>query len=104
MTMTMGNPKLLSPAEIRQFLNASEGIDLAASDRSGVYRWLCSAIDTHGSPRKRGVLREFPIKMTGLSVPQVTRLIGQYLRTGPAREGLWAASLRAPVPPRRLSC
>jgi transposase InsO family protein len=90
MTMTMGNPKLLSPVEIRQFLKASEGIDFAAADRAGVYRWIEETLQRYRYSRQskeaRGVLREFLVKMTGLSVPQVTRLIGQYLHTGQVRE------------------
>ena len=90
MTMTMGNPKLLSPAEIRQFLKASEGIDFAATDRSGVYRWIEETLQRYRYSRQskeaHGVVREFLVKMTGLSVPQVTRLIGQYLHTGQVRE------------------
>jgi transposase InsO family protein len=90
MTMTMGNPKLLSPAEIRRFLKASEGIDFSATERSGVYQWIEETLQRYRYSRQskeaRGVVREFLVKMTGLSVPQVTRLIGQYLRTGQVRE------------------
>jgi len=86
--MTTGNPKLLSPAEIRQFLNASEGIDVAASHRSGVYRWIGDLQRyrySRQSKEARGVLREFLINMTGVSVPQVTRLIGLMPSSGLCR-------------------
>src|ERR1700674_461430 len=90
MTVTMGTAKLRSAAEIRRFLQASEGIDFSGADRSGVYRWIEETLQGHRysqqSKEARGVLREFLIKMTGLSAPQVTRLIGRYLATGQVRE------------------
>jgi hypothetical protein len=86
----MGTAKLLSAAEIRRFLQASKGIDFSGADRSGVYQWIEETLQSHHysqqSKEARGVLREFFIKMTGLSVPQVTRLIGRYLATGQVRE------------------
>lgn len=90
MTVTMGIAKLLSAAEIRRFLQASKGIDFSGAERSGVYRWIEETLQgqhySQQSKEARGVLREFIIKMTGLSVPQVTRLIGRYLATGQVRE------------------
>ena len=90
MTVTMGNAKLLSAAEIRRFLKASEGIDFTGTERAGVYPWIEETLQRYRYSRQskeaRGVLREFLIKMTGLSVPQVTRLIGRYLHTGQVRE------------------
>jgi len=90
MTLTMGNVKLLSPAEIRRFLEASDGIDFSGSERCGVYQWIEETLQRYRYSRQtkeaRGVLREFIIKMTGLSVPQVTRLVGRYLHTGQVRE------------------
>lgn len=90
MTVIMGNAKLLSPAEIRRFLQASEGIDFTGAGRAGVYQWMEQTLQRYRYSRQskeaRGVLREFLGKMTGLSVPQVTRLIGHYLHTGQVRE------------------
>lgn len=90
MTLTMGNTKLLSPAEIRRFLKASEGIDFTGTERSGVYQWIEETLQRYRYSRQskeaRGLLREFIVKMTGLSVPQATRLIGRYLDSGQVRE------------------
>jgi hypothetical protein len=90
MTLIMGNVKLLSPAEIRRFLEASAGIDFSGSGRCGVYQWIEETLQHYRYSRQpkeaRGVLREFIVKMTGLSVPQVTRLIGRNLHTGQVRE------------------
>jgi transposase InsO family protein len=90
MKVTMGTAKLLSAAEIGRFLQASQGIDFSGTDRSGVYQWIEETLQGHHYSRQskeaRGVLREFIHKMTGLSVPQVTRLIGRYLASGQVRE------------------
>ena len=91
MRVTMGNAKILSPAQIWGFLEASDGIDFSGTDRAGVYQWIEETLRYRYSQQLkevRGVLREFlvKVKMTGLSVPQVTRLIGRYLHTGQVRE------------------
>jgi len=90
MTVTMGSGKILSAEQIRQFLKASAGIDFSAADRTGVYRWIEETLQRYRyrqlSKEGRGVLREFLVKMTSLSVPQMTRLVGQYLHTGQVRE------------------
>jgi len=90
MTVTMGDVKLLSAAEIRRFLEASQGIDFSGTERGGVYQWIEETLQRYRYSRQskeaRGLLREFVIKMTGLSVPQATRLIGRYLHTGQVRE------------------
>jgi transposase InsO family protein len=90
MTLIMGNAKLLSAVAIRRFLEASEGIDFSGAERYGVYQWIEETLQRYRysqqSKEARGVLREFIIKMTGLSVPQVTRLIGRYLHEGQVRE------------------
>jgi hypothetical protein len=86
----MGNAKLLSAAEIGRFLEASKGIGFSGAERCGVYQWIEETLRRYRYSRQskevRGVLREFIIKMTGLSVPQVTRLIGRYLDVGQVRE------------------
>ena len=86
----MGDAKLLSAAEIRRFLEASQGIDFSGTERGGVYKWIEETLQRYRYSRQskeaRGILREFVIKMTGLSVPQVTRLIGRYLNTGQVRQ------------------
>ena len=90
MTVTMGSAKLLSPPQLRLFLQASQGIDFNGTDRTGVYEWVEETLQRYHYSRQskeaRGVLREFLVKMTGLSVAQVTRLIGRYLDTGQVRE------------------
>ncbi|MGH9575837.1 MAG: DDE-type integrase/transposase/recombinase [Terriglobales bacterium] len=71
-------------------MEASEGIDFSGTERGGVYQWIEETLQRYRysqqSKEARGVLREFLLKTTGLSVPQVTRLVGQYLHTGQVRE------------------
>lgn len=90
MTVTMGNAKLLNPSQLRRFLEASQGIDFSGTERAGVYQWVEETLQRYHYSRQskeaRGVLREFLVKMTGLSVPQVTRLIGRYLHSGQVRQ------------------
>jgi hypothetical protein len=85
----MGSMRVLNPAEIRRFLDASDGINFNGTERSGVYRWVEETLQHYHysrlSKEARGMLREFLVKMTGLSVPQITRLIGRYLHTGQVR-------------------
>jgi hypothetical protein len=90
MTVTMGNRKVLSTEQIRKFVESSDGIDFTGQNRAGVYEWVEETLQRHQyreqSKEARGVLREFLVKITGLSVAQVTRLIGQYLETGQVME------------------
>lgn len=85
----MGSVRVLNPAEIRRFLEASDGINFNGTERAGVYRWVEETLQRYRysrlSKEARGMLREFLVKMTGLSVPQITRLIGRYLLTGQVR-------------------
>lgn len=85
----MGTAKLLSPSQLQRFLEASRGIDFSGTERAGVYQWIEETLQRYHYSRQskeaRGVLREFLVKMTGLSVPQVTRLVGRYLHTGQVR-------------------
>src|SRR2546421_529892 len=90
MRVTMGSAKILSAEQIRRFLEASEGLDFSGADRAGAYQWIEQTLQRYHyaeqSKEARGVLREFLVKTTGLSVPQVTRLIGRYLHGGQVRE------------------
>src|SRR5260370_8683605 len=89
MRVTMGNAKILSPAQIQGFLEASDGIDFSGTDRAGVYQWIEETLQgyrySQQSKEVRGVLRELLVKLTGLSGPQVTRLIARYLHTAQIR-------------------
>src|SRR5438309_1365803 len=48
MRVTMGNAKILSPAQIRGFLEASDGIDFSGTERAGVYQWIEETLQGDG--------------------------------------------------------
>jgi transposase InsO family protein len=76
----------LSLEEIRQLLEASEGIRFAGIKRAQVYSWielvLCEQEYARQGKASRGLLRRYIEKMTGMSRAQVTRLIGRYIASG----------------------
>ncbi|MFN7992024.1 MAG: hypothetical protein U0Q18_00390 [Bryobacteraceae bacterium] len=79
----MGSSRILSPEEIPEFLKASAGIDFSAAERASVLPMDGGGAGTLSMPdpdeQGSGVPREFLTKTVGLSVQQVTRLIGQNL-------------------------
>jgi transposase InsO family protein len=76
----------LSLEEIRQLLEASEGIRFAGVKRAQVYSWiellLCEQEYARQGKASRGLLRRYIEKITGMSRAQVTRLIGRYMAGG----------------------
>src|ERR1700723_1965945 len=82
----MQEAEKLSLEEIRQLLEASEGIRFAGVKRAQVYSWielvLCEQEYARQGKSSRGLLRRYIEKMTGMSRAQVTRLIGRYIATG----------------------
>jgi hypothetical protein len=86
----MQNAENLSQEQIREFLEASAGIQLKGGGRSEVYVWtervLVAQEFGRQGKKERGVIRAYVEKMTGLSRSQMTRLIRAYLDTGSVRE------------------
>ena len=82
----MQEAEKLSLEEIRQLLEASEGIRFAGVKRAQVYSWielvLCEQEYARQGKASRGLLRRYIEKMTGMSRAQVTRLIGRYIANG----------------------
>lgn len=82
----MQEAEKLSLEEIRQLLEASEGIRFAGVKRAQVYSWielvLCEQEYARQGKASRGLLRRYIEKMTGMSRAQVTRLIGRYIASG----------------------
>ena len=86
MQIKMQNAEALNGQQIEEFLKGSEGIEFAGMDRAGIYQWterLLVARAFIGLSRKeRGAIRRYASKMTGLSLPQITRLIRSYVQSG----------------------
>lgn len=84
--MQMQNAETLSPDGIREFLNLSREIEFTAQNRAEVYAWVHRTLVAQEYARqgkkRRGLLRAYIKKMTGLSLPQIARLIRMYRATG----------------------
>ena len=88
----MQNASKLNLQQIQQFLHSSEEIRFKGKGRAEIYAWVARTLRQHGYSRQnraaKGLLRQYLVKMTGLSRAQITRLIQQYRQGGelqPAR-------------------
>jgi len=76
------NPSL---EQIRAFLEASQEVHFHAEGRADIYAWVDRTLRQQDyakvSRATKGLVRLYLIKMTGLSRAQVTRLIGQFVKT-----------------------
>ena len=81
----------MSLEQIQAWVEGSEGVELAAPDRSDIYGWTKQIlIDQQYHMLKRqdkGLMRRFIVKATGRSRAQATRRIGQYKATGDVKPG-----------------
>jgi transposase InsO family protein len=86
MQIRMQNAEALNGQQINEFLKGSEGIEFAGTDRAGIYKWvellLVNQEFAIQSRKQRGAIRRYACKVTGLSLPQMTRLIRSYVQTG----------------------
>lgn len=82
----MQNGEKLTPQQISEFLKGSEEISFTAGSKAEVYSWVQGVLVAQEfagqSKGDRGSIRAYIEKVTGLSVPQATRLIRQYRETG----------------------
>src|SRR5580658_676357 len=86
MQIRMQNSESLTRQQISDFLKASEEIVFSGANQAEVYAWVervLVAQEFQGQSKKdRGAIRAYVEKVTGLSTPQVTRLIRKYKSTG----------------------
>jgi transposase InsO family protein len=86
MQIRMQHAETLTTEQIEEFLSGSKSIEFVAQDRCEVYAWtertLVAQEYQKQSKKRRGAIRAYVAKVTGLSLPQVTRLIRRYKRTG----------------------
>src|SRR6266404_5328713 len=82
--MKEGEP--LSLEQIRAFVEGSGEVRFEAHNRNEVYGWVDETLRHHDYAQLRregkGLVRRYVAKMTGLSRPQVMRLIGCFQRDG----------------------
>jgi transposase InsO family protein len=86
MQMHMHNAESLTKQQIQEFLRGSRDIEFSGQSRGERYdliqRVLVAQEYASQSKKQRGAVRAYLSKITGLSLPQMTRLIGQYKRDG----------------------
>ncbi len=82
----MQNAEALTGQQIAEFLKGSEGIAFCGADRASIYQWTEELLvaQEYGckGKKERGAIRRYACKVTGLSLPQMTRLIRSYRATG----------------------
>lgn len=82
----MQNAETLTQEKIQEFLKSSESIEFTGQDRGELYAWVQRVLvgqEYAGQgKKKRGWIRAYVSKVTGLSLAQVTRLIRQYRQEG----------------------
>jgi transposase InsO family protein len=86
MQIQMRKAESLEPEAMDAFLRASEAIEFTGQDRKEVYGWVKATLIKQEyfkqSKKRRGMIRAYLHKVTGLSLPQITRLIRRYHQTG----------------------
>jgi hypothetical protein len=89
MRVRMQNSEALTPEQIGAFLTASVGIDFTGQSREERYAWVQSTLIGQRylslGKKERGAVRAWLAKVTGLSLPQITRLIRSYRQSGEIR-------------------
>ena len=82
----MQNGEGLTAGEIQKFLKGSEAVSFAGQNKKEVYAWVQSTLAAQQYMRhdkkRRGTIRAFVEKVTGLGSAQVTRLIRTFKETG----------------------
>jgi len=85
----MEHGESLSPQQMGEFLRASEAVRFAGQSRTEVYAWIQETLlrQEYFRQRKkqRGLIRAYLSKVSGRSLPQLTRLIRQYRQRGKIR-------------------
>src|ERR1019366_4145784 len=86
MQIEMQNAEALTGQQIAEFLRGSEGIAFAGGDRAAIYQWMEQLLVAQEyaskGKKERGAIRRYASKVTGLRLPQITRLIRSYRATG----------------------
>ena len=82
----MQNAEKLSREQIAEFLKGSEGIEFSAQNRAELYDWVQRVLVDQEyvvqDKKQRGAIRAYLSKVSGRSLPQMTRLIRKYRQEG----------------------
>ena len=86
MQVTMQHAEHLTLAQIREFLCASSSLSFAGAARRQIYALLQRVLRTQKylalTKKDKGIVRRYLVKISGLSVAQITRLIARWRERG----------------------
>ena len=86
MQIRMQNAEILTRKQLDEFLKGSEPIEFNVQDRDDLYGWVQRILIGQEyavqDKKQRGTIRAYLSKITGRSLPQVTRWIRQYRKEG----------------------
>ena len=86
MQIRMQNADVLTQEQIQEFLKGSRSIEFTGQNRAERYgfvqRELVAQEYAAQGRKQRGAIRAYLSKVTGLSLPQIARLIRQYRQEG----------------------
>ncbi len=86
MQIRMDNAEGLTEDQIQEFLRGSQTIEFSGQSRADRYAFIQRVLVAQEyaakAKKQRGAVRAYLSKVTGLSEPQMTRLIRQYQRNG----------------------
>ena len=90
MKVSMQDGNGLSLEQIRAWLAVNETVGFDGIDRAETYEWMTETLRRHRYREQKrsvkGLLRRYLAKRTGRSIPQVTRLVRQFVREGAVQE------------------
>ena len=79
----------LTPEQIGDLVSGSQEISFVGKGRQGVYDGIVATLVQQEyfqlGKKHRGLVRDLLTKLSGLSMPQITRLIGRYHADGELR-------------------
>jgi hypothetical protein len=89
MPISMKSAECLTPERIPEFLNGSAGLEFAGQSREQTYAWIQATLIEQQywslSKKERGAVRALLKKVSGPSMPHVTRLIRRQHQEGEIR-------------------
>lgn len=89
MTIRMQNLERLTLAEMKEFVTANRHVSWSAVGQESVYELIERVLQAQRYRRlskgQKGIVRNFLVKVTALSVAQMTRMIGRWMETGQIR-------------------
>lgn len=87
----MQDGEKLNLEQIREFLEASQNLQFEVRDRRQIYEWVTNILRQHRYGQQgraaKGLLRQYLIKMSGMSRAQMTRLVAEYRAKGEVQAG-----------------